>query len=75
MEVFPFRLSKVGRGQEMDIPGEGVMLPRVKKAAATKTKRAIFGPSNPTEGAPREKVSVDNVEAPGRAKSLRGRIL
>ena len=72
MEVFPFRLSKVGRGQEMDIPGEGFRLPRVKKAAATKTKRAIFGPSNPREGAPGEKVSVDNVEAPVRAKTLRG---
>ena len=29
------------------------------------------GPSNPTENAPGEKVWVDNVEAPARAKSLR----
>ena len=29
------------------------------------------GPSNPTENAPGEKVWVDNVEAPARAKTLR----
>ena len=33
------------------------------------------GSSNPTENAPGEKVWVDNVEAPVRAKALRGRIL
>ena len=33
------------------------------------------GSSNPTESAPGEKVWVDNVEAPVRAKALRGRIL
>ena len=31
MEVFPFMLNKVGWGEEMDIPGEGFGLPRVKK--------------------------------------------
>ena len=31
MEVSPFRLSKVGRGEEMDIPREGVRLPDVQK--------------------------------------------
>ena len=35
MEVFPFRLSKVGRGEEMDIPGEGFRLPRVKKIGSS----------------------------------------
>ena len=31
MEVSPFGLSKVGREKEMDIPGEGIRLPHVKK--------------------------------------------
>ena len=31
MKVSPFGLSKVGRGKGMDIPGEGVRLPHVKK--------------------------------------------
>ena len=31
MEVSPFGLSKVGMGEEMDIPREGIRLPHVKK--------------------------------------------
>ena len=31
MEVSLFELSKVGRREEMDIPGEGTRLPRVKQ--------------------------------------------
>ena len=35
MEASPFGISKVGRGEEMDIPGEGVKLPHVKKIGSS----------------------------------------
>ena len=48
MEVFPFRLSKVGWGEEMDIPGEGFGLPRVKKIGSSNQDRTdILRPFQP----------------------------
>ena len=38
MEVSPFGLSKVRRGKEMDISGEEVRLPHVKKIGSSKQR-------------------------------------
>ena len=35
MEISPFGLSKVGRGEDIDILGEGVKLPHVKKTGSS----------------------------------------
>ena len=83
MEVSHFGISKMGRREEMDIPGDGVRLPHVKNRQQQPRPNGQIpprqgdkaGPSNPMEGKPKGQVWVDNVEAPARAKTLRGRIL
>ena len=85
MKVSSFGVRKVGRGEEMDIPREGVRLPHTKKnkqqqlrpngKIAPRQGYNKVDPSNPTEGMPGEQVWVDLVEALARAKTLRGRKL
>ena len=80
MDISPPGLRKVGRGEEMDILKEGSgfhasknrqQQPRPNGQIPSRQGDNKACPSNPTEGAPREQVWVDNVEAPARAKNLR----
>ena len=46
MKVSPFGLSKLGRREEMDIPGDGVRLPYVKKRGSSneyQTDKSLLG--------------------------------
>ena len=56
MDVSPFGLSKVVKGEELDIPREGVRLPHVKKIGSSnldQTEKFLLGrerikPAHPT---------------------------
>ena len=78
MEFFPFGLTKLGRGKEMDIPQEGV---RVNKQQQPRSNRQIpprqennkASPSNSMAGMPGEQVWVEDAEAPASTKTSRGK--
>ena len=83
MEVSHFGISKIGRERKWIFPGTGSGFHTSKNRQQQPRPNGQIpprqgdkaGPSNPMEGKPKGQVWVDNVEAPARAKTLRGRIL
>ena len=83
MEVPNFGLSKVGSGEEMHIPGEGISLPYVNKNRqqepipngniSSRQGDNKTNPLNSMKVTHIEQVRVEFGEAPTRAKTLSGR--